>query len=349
MDQSLKELYVSRIINGVFRCKINEIFYIIKQPDRRVRHIAQQIYFDAIKDAELEGMYNDDELDKFLIENNLWSDQKEKDFKQIQLDIEELKVKLFQSIYKSEEKKVLRKMIFIAKENLLSLYQQKNAYNHLSCDGFASTMKMRYLVGKSLKYEDDTDVWKNDDFWKNTDPILEEATSIYIDNKISEKDFREIARTDPWRTIWSCRKSEGSLFGVPSVDLTDEQRSIIIWSSLYDNIYEHPNSPSEEIIQDDDMIDGWLILQRRERNKKQAKVEVEDFISNDKIKNSGEVFIIAQSKEDINRVDSLNDDQSKIIKKQRLKYLNEKGHIDESQMPDTKLELQMQANRGGKK
>lgn len=349
MDQSLKELYVSRIVNGVFRCKINDHFYIIKQPDRRIRHIAQQIYFDAIKEAELDGLYNEDELNQFLIDNQLWSDQKEKDLKQIHSDIDELKVKLFQSIYKSEERKMLRKMLSIAKENLVSLYQQKNAYNHLSCDGFASTLKMRYLVGKSLKYEDDTNVWSNDDFWKNTDPILEEATSIYIDNKISEKHFREIARTDPWRSIWSCRKVENALFGVPSVDLTDEQKNIVIWSNLYDNIYEHPNCPSEEVIHDDDMIDGWLILQRRERNKKQAKVEVEDFISNDKIKNSGEVFIIAQSKEDINRVDSLNDDQAKNIKKQRFKYINEKGHVDESQMPDTKFELQMQANRGGKK
>jgi hypothetical protein len=207
---------------------------------------------------------------------------------------------------------------------------------------------MRYLVGKSLMHEDGKSVWEGEEFWKNTDPLLEEATSAFIENKISEKDFREIARTDPWRSIWSCRKTEGSLFGVPTVDLTDEQRSIIIWSTLYDNIYDHPNCPLEEVVKDDDMIDGWLILQRREREKKQGKVQVEDFINNDKIRNSGEVFIVAQTKEDAKKIDSLNDDQAKITRKQRLKYLNEKGHVDESQMPDTKMQLQMQANRGAK-
>ena len=348
MDQAIKELYVSRIINGIFRCKVNDNFYIIKQPDRNIRHIAQQVYVDTLKEAELEGMYNEDELEEFLLQNDIWSEQKEKDFKQIQEDIDELKVKLYQSTYKSEERKLIRKMLEIAKTNLLSMYQQKSAYNHLSCDGFASTMKMRYLVGKSLMYENGKSIWDGEEFWKNTDPLLEEATSAFIENKISDKEFREIARTDPWRSIWSCRKTEGALFGVPAVDLTDEQKSIIIWSSLYDNIYDHPNCPPEEVVKDDDMIDGWLILQRREREKKQGKVQVEDFISNDKIKNSGEVFIVAQTKEDAKKIDSLNDDQAKTTRKQRLKYLNEKGHVDESQMPDTKMQLQMQANRGAK-
>lgn len=348
MDQATKELYVSRIINGIFRCNINDHFYIIKQPDRNIRHIAQQIYVDTIREAELEGMYNDEELENFLIENGMWSEQKEADLKQIQEDMDELKVKLFKSTYKSEERNMIRKMLEVAKSTFFSLYQQKNAYNHLSCDGFASTMKIRYLVGKSLMHENGNAVWKDEEFWKNTDPLLEDAISSFVENKISDKEFREIARTDPWRSTWTCRKTEGSLFGVPAVDLTDEQKNIIVWSSLYDNIYDHPNAPLEEVVKDDDMIDGWLIIQRREREEKQGKVQVENYISNDKIRNSGEVFIIAQTKEDAKKIDSLNDDQSKIVKKQRLKYLNEKGHVDESQMPDTKLGLQMQANRGAK-
>ena len=60
------------------------------------------------------------------------------------------------------------------------------------------------------------------------------------------------------------------------------------------------------------------------------------------------MFIVAQTKEDAKKIDSLNDDQAKTTRKQRLKYLNEKGHVDESQMPDTKMQLQMQANRGAK-
>lgn len=345
MDNSIKELYISRIISGFFRCKIDEQVYLIKQPDRHVRHIAQEIYIETLRDAELEGLYNDEELKTFLYDNNIWSEQKEDDLKKIQEDIEEYKVKLYQAAFKSEERKMLRNLLRMAKEKFYELANLKTSYNHLSCSGTASMMKMRYLVGKSLTYEDGTKVWRNEDFWKNTEPLLEDVTTLYIDSRISDENFREIARTEPWRSTWACKKCEREVFGVPAVDLTDEQKSLVIWSSMYDSIYEHPNCPQQEIIDDNDMIDGWLILQRRERNKNQAKLQVEDLISNEKIKNSGEVFVIGQSREDREKIDSLNDEGAKIIKKQRIKSVQEKGFIDESQMPDTKMDIQMQANK----
>lgn len=345
MDFHLKELYITRIITGFFRCKINDEIYIVKQPDRHVRHIAQEVYVEAFKDAELNGLYKDDELEKFLYENNVWSEDKENDLQQIVKDIEEFKVKLFKAAFKSEERKMLRGLLSLAKEKFFELSNIKSAYNHLSCSGTASTAKMRYLVGKSLTYEDGSNVWENDDFWKNTDPLLEDITNIYVENRISDSKFREIARTEPWRSIWMCRKCEREVFGVPAVDLTDEQKSLVIWSSMYDSIYEHPNCPQQEIVDDDDLIDGWMILQKRERTKNQTKLQAEDLISNEKIKNSGEVFIIGQSKEDRERIDSLNDDYAKNIKKQRMDLIKKQGFVNETDMPDTKLDLQMQANR----
>jgi hypothetical protein len=345
MDFSLKEFYITRIITGFFRCKINNQIYLIKQPDRHTRHIAQEVYLEALKDAELDGLYNDEELSKFLKQNDIWDDQKQKDLDQLHKDIEDYKVSLFKAAFKSEERKMIRGLLSLAKDKFYELSSLKVSYNHLSCSGTASTAKIRYLVGKSLAYEDGTKVWENDDFWKNTDPLLEDVTNVYISNRISDSEFRELARTEPWRSTWSCRKCEREVFGVPTVDLTDEQKSLVIWSSMYDSIYEHPSCPQQEIVDDDDLIDGWLILQKRERVKNQTKIQAEDLISNDRIKNSGEVFIIGQSKEDRERIESLNDDYAKNIKRQRMDLIQKKGFVNEADMPDTKLDLQMQANR----
>lgn len=345
MDQFTKELYISRIVTGFFRCKIDGQTYLIKQPDRHIRHIAQEIYAEALKDAELEGLYTDSELKDFLYSNNIWSDEKELDLEQIQKDIEEYKVKLYKAAFKSEERKMLRKLLELAKEKFNELIYTKMSYNYLSCAATAATMRMRYLVGKSLTDENGKNIWDNDDFWKNTDPLLENATNTYIENKISDSEFREMSRTEPWRSTWSCRKCEREVFGVPAVDLTEEQKTLVIWSTMYDNIYEHPNCPQQEIVDDDDLIDGWLILQRRERTKNQTKVQVEDLISNDKIKNSGEVFVIGQSKQDRERIESLNDEHAKILKKQRMNLIHKQGEVNEADMPDTKLDIQMQANK----
>jgi len=348
MDFFKKELYISRIITGFFRCRINEKVFLLKQPDRHTRHIAQEIFIESFKEAELDGLYVQEELDFFMYSNNVWDEEREKQIVQMPKDIEELKVRLFEATFKSEERKLIRKMLGIAKEKFSELHKEKNLYNHLSCEGFASMNKMRYLVGKGLCFENGDRVWKDDDFWKQTDPLLEDATSVFIENKISDYEFREIARTDPWRSTWSCRKSENSLFGVPAVDLTEEQKSIIIWSSLYDNIYEHPESPPEDVVEDDDLLDGWLIVQRRKRKKNEIASSVDNLIKNDKIRNSKEIYLIADSKEDAKKIDSLNDMTAKMIKKERANALKKHGVLAEEHMPDSMRDIQMQMNAGGK-
>lgn len=348
MDQAKKELYISRIVAGFFRCKIDNTTYIIQQPNRNIRNIAQEVYMEALKDAELDGLYTDEELNTFLYQNEIWSSEKEEELEKIQEDIEEYKLQIFKAVFRSEERKILKEHLALTKLKLQDLVLQKTSYNHLSCSGTASMMKIRYLVGKSLKYEDGTNVWESDEFWKTTDPLLEEITNIYLDQKITESEYREIARTEPWRSTWSCRKCEREVFGVPTVDLTDEQKSLVIWSSMYDSIYEHPNCPEQEAIDDDDIIDGWMISQRKERDKHRTKVQVDDLISNSKIKNSGEVFVVGQTKKDRERIDSLNDASAKAIKRKRLQEIRDKGTVEEINMPDTRMELQMQANRSGR-
>lgn len=345
MDIATKELYISRIVAGFFRYKTDGNTYLIKQPSRSIRNIAQEVYMEALRDAELDGLYTDEELLNFLYQNEIWDNVKESNLDQLQEDIEEYKVRIYQAIFRSEERNSYKQLLSIAREKLKELQTVRCSYNHLSCSGTASMMKMRYLVGKSLYYEDNTPVWENDDFWKNTDPLLEEITNMYVDSRLTETEYREIARTEPWRSTWSCRKCERDLFGIPAVDLTEEQKNLVIWSSVYDSIYEHPNCPDSEAINDDDIIDGWMIVQRKERDKHKTKVQVDDLISNPKIKNSGEVFVVAETKRDRQRIDSLNDEASKSIKRRRLEELRKKGTINEVDMPDTKMDLQMQANR----
>ncbi len=346
MDIATKELHISRIIAGFFRHKIDGVTYIIQQPNRSIRNIAQEVYMEALKDAELDGLYNDEELNIFLYENDIWSSEKENLLEELFEDLDDYKVKMYKAIFRSEERKVYKELINTTKNKIKELQLEKSSYNHLSCAGTAAMMKMRYLVGKSLHYEDKTPVWENDDFWKNTDPLLEEMTNMYVESKLSEKEYREIARSEPWRSTWSCRKCEKDLFGIPAVDLTEEQKSLVIWSSLYDSIYEHPSCPDQEAIDDDDLTDGWMIIQRKDRDVHRTKVQVDDIISNSRIKNSGEVFVVAQTKKDRQRIDSLNDESAKNIKKRRLEEIRNKGGvINEADMPDTKLDLQMQANR----
>jgi len=123
--------------------------------------------------------------------------------------------------------------------------------------------------------------------------------------------------------------------------MTDEQKTLITWSSIYDNISEHPDCPPDYIINDDDVLDGWLIIQRRKREKDMNKQRAESLITNEKIKNSAEIFLPAGNVEDMKKIASLNDQYGDSVKRQRFKTINKRGIVEEKDMPDTRRELNM--------
>lgn len=325
-----RELLVARICSGSIRWQE----YLFKPNTKEQEYIGWEIYDEVFRQSELEGLYTDDELYSFLLEEHLWDEEKEKMFMGIPKDIEEFKVKLFQLTFKSNERAVARKALGIAKAKYLSLLGERHAYDHLSCAGAASMARSRFLISGSLHSKNDKEVIG--------DEVLEKAVQALQGLRIDEEEYRELARTEPWRSLWACRKSSTGIFGVPVVDYSDEQRAIVAWSTLYDNVFQHPECPADDVIKDDDMLDGWLIAQRREADKRKAKKEGEELIGNEKVRNSQEIFLVADNPEDARKVMDLNDPHAKAVQKLRFKHLKEKGELNEGEMPDTRQRVNME-------
>ena len=74
---------------------------------------------------------------------------------------------------------------------------------------------------------------------------------------------------------------------------------------MYDNVYESSESPSEEVIDDDDLLDGWFIIQRKKQEKEKLQSEVANMTNNEKITNSEEVYIFTDSAEEAERINDL--------------------------------------------
>lgn len=344
MDNFKKEKFVSRIMSGLVRIKYKNSFYLIKRATPEHLYISQEVYEDTFKNAELEGLYNDDELEDFMINNGYWDENKQKLLETLPKEIEEFKYKLFTLTFKSNERKVIREALQIAKNKLMELTYEKNKYVHLSCSGFSNIWRMRYIIGHSLYTLGHVPVFNGEEFWQCSTNILDEIINIYNEQKITDVEFRELSRTEPWRSFWSLKKVEGSVFGIPVCSYNEEQKAIVGWSCLYDSIFEHPDCPSDDIINDDDMLDGWMIDQKRQREDRQTKKSGEELINNEKIRNSQEVYLMADTIDDAKKIDKFNDQIAKNIKKRRFDYLKEKGVVNEIDMPDTKNRLAMEAN-----
>jgi pyruvate/2-oxoglutarate dehydrogenase complex dihydrolipoamide dehydrogenase (E3) component len=136
------------------------------------------------------------------------------------------------------------------------------------------------------------------------------------------------------------------LFGKPTINWTDEQKTLVVISKMYDSAYEHPECPPESVIQDDDMFDGWMIIQRREHEKNKDKNRNEKILKDKKLGNAKEVFLVANSKEEAQNIYSLNNANSRNTIKERQNIILHTGsEVSETDLPDVKRELVMQQNR----
>lgn len=342
------DIVLSRIIAGVTRFSHNSRTFLVKPPTRLQRLIGQEIYEEAYASNLRDGLYSNDELLDYLLENAFWDDSRQQLLNSLPKKLEELKVDLFQTKFKTETKRFLRGELASVKKKYEQLYAERHEHDSLGAAGCAQMARAKYVIGIGLYGPNGQPRFTDDDFWGSNDPILESAITAVNNNAVADTILRALARNDEWRTIANAGKRENGVFGCAAADLTDEQRNLLNWSSLYDNVYEHPECPSDDIIEEDDALDGWLILQRRDRSKRQTEKDGENLIENEKIRNSGEVFVFAETEEDAARVDDLNDDYAKAVKRQRARVIKEKGALTNLELPDVQQQVRMDFNNLGR-
>jgi hypothetical protein len=337
-------LLVARIVSGTVRVRLRvagrEQPFLLKTPDRQTRYEAEEVYAEALEEARFAGLYEDDDLLQLLYHQGLWDDEKQQLLQGLPEDIEKLKVGLFDSAYRSLERQKAREALAVAKAKLAELQAERHAYDHLTPAGAAGMARLRFLATTMLCKLDGSRVLPSEAL-----PLVDAALAAYLSTRLSEAVYRELARTDPWRTLWSARHAGEGVFGVPAADLSEEQKTLLSWTGMYDSVHEHPQAPSPDVIADDDMLDGWFIKQKRERDKALRQQKADGVLTNEKIRNSQEVFLVVDSDEDAADVDALNDEHARAIKQQRLAHLARQGKVEEHEMPDTRLNLAMQRAR----
>ncbi len=340
MEQRRRDYLVARICAGYLRLEIKPGIYLIVKPlTVQQRYELQEIHSQAYDRGFEENLLTEEEVMEIMRENKFWTDLDDQRMEKIPKDIDKMKINLYESFLKKEKREEIRKVLRKAEEQLKNTMLKKHMYDTATCEGYASYYKWNWMIENCTYYEDGS---KYD--WGHAS--ISDVLSSYQTDALAEADIRELSRTEPWRSIWSAGKKIGDLFGRPSVELTDEQRILVSWSALYDSVAESGECPSEPIIEDDDALDGWLLFQREKREKQTSQSNVENMIGNEKIANSGEVFIVTgNDDEDINQINSLNDSSVLSAKKSRFKAIkNSRGAIEEQNLPDVRHQLKMEAN-----
>lgn len=332
-----KEFLTYRIMKGHLSFRRGGLSLFILEPDSDMMYRSAEIYDDIYDQAYGDGVLLKDEALELLYEKELYSPFEDMQIEKIKKDIEHLKLECFKNFHNSKSLNGLKYLLRMNEKELGKLYRQKTQLDHLTCEGIASVGQWNWIIENSTYYADSDKLYN----WKEI--TLTSAMSYYEESIITSEDFRFIAKSDTWRPMWNLGKKTGNLFNKPSVSLTRDQLTLCSFSQMYDNVYESQDSPSEKVIEDDDCLDGWFIQQRKKHEQFKKEQEANSLIStNAKIANAGEVFVLAESDQVAEYVDSLNTHQARGIKQERLDLVKSKGRVKDIDFLDVRLDLQNQ-------
>ena len=343
MELSEKEFLLHRIFSGTTRTEVGNGFYVITSPNREDRYKAQEVYKSALKSHRYEEWFTNKQILMILEQQGIFSSEDSEKLEKLEKDIEELKFQLFKSMLNAEKMKFIRSTLKKVREYQYELSSKKHSLDYLTLEGYASLKRSQYLVSRCLYYDNGERVFSDSNTLDNG-PLIEKAIIAISASQIAHDKIREMSRSEPWRSYWGADKT--NVFGAPAVDLTDEQRSLILYSRMYDGAYEHPECPDEKVIEDDDMFDGWMIFQKKNREKKKTQKSV-DSVLGKKQREAEEIFIPSTQQQSKN-IEDLNTADATFKRKRRdaIIYGSKEGkQIKDSQFPDRRAQIITQANR----
>lgn len=342
MKQHEREYFTSRIRSGIINIRLDSVNLRIQPISFEEELKVQETYLLAYRQAQRDGVLDTEEILKNLRKRNIWTNEDDQREKGLEKDIERLKVELFQNKNKSDWVEQIRKYLSAGRKQLNEVLEKKHQFFENSCEGIAQAEKIKKFISLSCYKEDVDSTFIKYDFLEiPVDYIMK----LYGYQLLSETSLREIARSEPWRSTWVLRDSNAyELFANKDKQLTVDQKNLLIWSRMYDNVHESLDCPSEDVIEDDDMLDGWFIIQRKKRDQEKAKADIEKMTSNSKIANSSEIFVMAHSKKDAQKINSSNSFHAQKVKEQRMHTLNSKGVAEDLDFQDQKLRTVQQSN-----
>lgn len=319
MEQYQREFFIARLRSECVR--LRKLNLTVKNPSESILYRAEERFMEVMEECKNEEILSEDEALSLLLEKGVWTEKHERDIETAHNNIKKLQIGLFKNYTNIVRKKEAKEGLKKYREILHDLYKIKYSYSHLTDINLANVAKWTYIIKKST--------YKGKRRYQWGEFSVQEVLAEYQNNLLTEAQIRELARTEPWTSMNDWVTFKNPWF---------EQFKLLSWTRFYENIRQASDVPSQDIIEDDDALDGWLHQRGKEGQKFSSKIESCD-----------EIFVVASrdgtdGKPTIDEVYNMNDVISRSVISQRMKYIKEKGTVKESELPDVKRNLDIRKN-----
>ena len=343
MTEDEKDFYVYSILSGKTYLTVNDKRYISIPNTVDEIHQSNLLYRSVLDDIKYEDMMNWDHAQLVSARLGYWTPQDEQSLKQLEKMLENMKLEIFLSYVHLDKVRKLKKQLRGIENGINRSYVNKYQMYDITKESFAKEIKATYLLGASIVDESGNKVYNIEDFQNWDNHIISSFKKYNDKNFIDVKSIRHIARVEPFRSMWM--NSKENIFKTVSSEWTTNQRLAVSFSRMYDNVYESMECPEDVVIEDDDMLDGWFIKQRKDREQRQKEKNLEDRFGKIKDNAQGqEVYIMANNRKDAEGIYDINDMTSRATIQNRNQQIKSKeGATSHAHLKDVQRDLRMQA------
>ena len=342
-DPRKYESLVHRILSGKHIFVYENIYYELRKAPLSLKMKSDMLYQTTYQNNIFNDFWLSEDIEMLLFELQILSFNHKEVLSKIEKALEESKITLYQQYFDSSKRAKTKQRIHKIKEDIDRIYQQQHSLDFLTLEHYCDNIRHEFIINNTLYYyETDTLVFPDQNIEYM---IFNNLISAISKNMIDVPTYKEISRCDYWRNYWSNNKT--NIFNEPVKEWSEEQKSLINISCMYDKIYEHPECPKDEIMNDDDALDGWMLFQKKENERQKKEKGVESVLSG-KMKNANEVFLMAGNTDQAQDILGLNTDHSRFIAKQKMDFVtSSSGPIKDSQLPDVHQRIMQQLQDKG--
>lgn len=304
------------------RVRIGSRIYRIRQNiSWDLKNQAEQLADFLISQYRFDGWLRREDVPRILIERGLLDPQYENQLKMLHKRLEDYKFQLYLERENPALTKKNSQNIERAKRSLLEISNKLLMLESVTLEGYAGTEAARFVLRRSVRPR------------LSTFGELLQVERALSGDMVSSEEIRKIARTEPWRSYWGARK-QGAFRLQP---LSSEQLTLSSFSKMYDGVYKHSERPPDFVIENDDMLDGWIIYVTKDDKSKEKMTS--------KIAGSREVFTMVDSQVDANEMYARSAPESRFIQQSRQKQMEQQGAVRYTDFSDVKRERFLNAKK----
>jgi hypothetical protein len=278
-----QEAILLRVFTGtdyaVLRKDTEDIMVLFKYPSNSIKMISTTKYNHTYNRALKDGMLSISDLDKMIRERGMFTEEDDKEIASLESKLYAQQVVLSKTTKVLANQERLKKIISDLTDKINKIRSKKNITFILSADMKAEEERNLYLCWSCSYNMDKTLLWNTyDEFKLDTSKFREEVIGKFLVfyRGVDTETIRFLARSNLWRIRYiTSQKTAETLFGIPTIDYSNDMVNLAYWSNFYQNVYEMmpEDRPTDIIIEDDESLDAYMKEYYDEKNREMAEAQ----------------------------------------------------------------------------